>query len=282
MPSEQLAHTTVRLETVNSKGERATGTGFFFSCLQNGDTSVPVIITNKHVIEGAEWGSFHMTPCDENNDAKHASHFKITLDDFARRWFPHPDPAVDLAAMPIAPLLHEAEKKGTPLFFRTLDKTLLPTQEELDDLGGLDDVVMVGYPTGLWDTVNNMPILRRGVTATHPRFDYEGRSEFIIDAACFPGSSGSPVFLYNQNGWRTRNGNVMMASCRVRLLGVLYAGPQYTATGEIRIVNSAPAGHRPVALSNIPINLGCVIKSERLREFDDVLRPLIAENVPTN
>ncbi len=55
---------------------------------------------------------------------------------------------------------------------------------------------MVGYPVGLWDSVNNMPILRRGSTATLLDWTYEGRQEFVIDAACFPGSSGSPVFKY--------------------------------------------------------------------------------------
>ena len=27
--------------------------------------------------------------------------------------------------------------------------------------------------------------------------DFEGRAEFLIDASVYPGSSGSPVFLYN-------------------------------------------------------------------------------------
>jgi hypothetical protein len=66
----------------------------------------------------------------------------------------------------------------------------------------------------------------------------------------------------------------MMGGIRVKLLGALYAGPQHTATEEIRTVN-VPTQDRPVAISRIPNNLGLVIKAERLLEFDDVLRPLM-------
>ena len=41
-----------------------------------------------------------------------------------------------------------------------------------------------------------MPILRRGTTATPIALNFEGRPEFLIDAAVYPGSSGSPVFVY--------------------------------------------------------------------------------------
>ncbi len=44
---------------------------------------------------------------------------------------------------------------------------------------------MIGYPNGIWDEANNMPIIRRGITATHPNFNYNGKPEFMIDAACF-------------------------------------------------------------------------------------------------
>jgi hypothetical protein len=48
---------------------------------------------------------------------------------------------------------------------------------------------MVGYPNGLWDTANNFPLIRRGVTATHIKNNYNGKSEFVIDIACYGGSS---------------------------------------------------------------------------------------------
>ena len=59
----------------------------------------------------------------------------------------------------------------------------------------VEDVLMIGYPNGLWDTTHNMPIIRRGTIATDIKLDYNEKKEFVIDAACFPGSSGSPVLF---------------------------------------------------------------------------------------
>jgi hypothetical protein len=132
---------------------------------------------------------------------------------------------------------------------------------------------MIGYPNGIWDSVNNLPIIRKGITATHPSIDYDGRREFLIDAACFPGSSGSPVFLFNLSSYTTKSGGTIIGGSRIKLIGVLYAGPQYSAEGEVRIVN-VPTQQKVVAVSAIPNNLGFVIKAERLRDFDPILSVL--------
>lgn len=53
---------------------------------------------------------------------------------------------------------------------------------------------MVSYPIGLIDNINNFPIFRRGITASHPGLSFKVKPEFLIDASCWPGSSGSSVF----------------------------------------------------------------------------------------
>ena len=159
-------------------------------------------------------------------------------------------------------------------FFVSLDAKLLPTDDDLRELTALEEVLMIGYPNGIWDSTNNMPIVRRGVTATHPNLNYEGRLEFMIDAACFPGSSGSPVFLFNTGSWIDRRGNTIMGALRIKLLGILYAGPQHTAEGEVRIV-TVPTQQKVVSISTVPNNLGLIIKASRLREIDELLRALL-------
>ena len=226
------------------------------------------------MVAGAVRGKFSLTLRGPDGGPQVGQHLSIELDQFEQRWLPHPEAGVDLTIMPIAPLLQEAQQRGRTFFFVGLDKSLVMSDAELGDLSALEDVIMIGYPNGIWDAVNNLPVVRRGVTATHPNVNYEGRREFMIDAACFPGSSGSPVFLYNVGGWADRAGNMIMGGIRVKLLGTLYAGPQHTATGEIQIV-TVPTTDRPVAISRIPNNLGMVIKASRLAEFDDVLPPLI-------
>lgn len=60
-PAEQLAHSTVRIECDLSSGGIGTGTGFFYSLDRSGDQHIPVIVTNKHVVEGAIRGRFLLT-----------------------------------------------------------------------------------------------------------------------------------------------------------------------------------------------------------------------------
>ena len=53
--TEQVAFSTVRIE-VEFDGQKGFGTGFFFALLKDGDNSVPVIVTNKHGVQGAKPG----------------------------------------------------------------------------------------------------------------------------------------------------------------------------------------------------------------------------------
>lgn len=272
-PSEVLTYSTVRIECQLQDGGCSTGTGFFYRFAELGDRHIPAIVTNNHVVEGAQRGKFHLNLADSNGQPLVANHVSFLVDNFQSKWVAHPDPTVDLCIMPIMPLVSQAEAEGKRVFFLTLDKLLIPTQEELAGFTALEEIIMIGYPNGIWDTVNNMPIIRKGITATHPNLDYEGKKEFMIDAACFPGSSGSPVFLYNVGSYAMKSGGTVIGS-RIKLIGVLYAGPHHTATGEIQIVN-VPTQQQAVAFSRIPNNLGLVIKSQRLLEFDSILQQLL-------
>ncbi len=274
-PSEQITYSTVRIECEFKNNAGGTGTGFFFQFLKDESTGnhIPVVITNKHVIEGSCKGRIIFTLADSNNDPLDTEHFRFNLDNFETFWIKHPDPVVDLCAMPIAPFLKEAENRNKSLFYISLEKSLIPTEKQLAEFSALEEILMVGYPNGIWDHVNNKPILRKGVTATHPNFDYCGKKEIMIDAACFPGSSGSPVFIFNEGGYRDKKGNTYLGQNRIILLGVLSAGPQHTTQGEIEIVD-VPTGKRPVAISRIPNNLGLIIKSERILELEKLFGKL--------
>ena len=273
--SEQLAYSTVRIECKSADGKRGTGTGFFFTFLQTKDSSVPTIITNKHVVRNAVTGTFHLTVVDGNGlPIVGANSFKsIQLDNFEKRWIPHPDDKIDLAAMPIAPLLDKAENQGISFFFRSLNPEWVATDEFLADLTAVEDILMVGYPNGIWDSYNNSPIFRTGVTATHPAWNYNAKSEFMIDAACFPGSSGSPVLLWNPSSYQEKKSGTVVIGSRIKLLGVLYAGPRHTATGEVKVVE-VPSKLDTVAVSLIPNNLGNVIKAREILKFEPIFEAM--------
>lgn len=266
-PSEQLTYSTVRIECGTAAG-LSMGTGFFYRFADQGEQHVPAIVTNRHVIAGGQRGRIFFHTSDAQGNVLPRQHFSYTLDDFAASWTSHPDETVDLCALPIAGLHRDAEARGKRLFYIALNASVTATPALFAELTALEDIIMIGYPTGIWDAKNNMPIIRRGITATPPNQDYEGRPEFMIDAACFPGSSGSPVFLYNVGSYASRDGATVIGS-RIALLGVLYAGPQFTAEGELEIV-TVPTQHKVVSRAFIPINLGVVIKATRLADFDGI------------
>lgn len=271
-PSEMLAYSTIRIEC-EINGGSCTGTGFFFQFLYDPETGshIPVVITNKHVIRGSKKGKLIFCKKDAYGNPIDKDHFQVPFENFESLWRMHPDSEVDLCAMPIGPFLNEAEKNGNNLFYIPLDNTLIPSQEQLNNLDALEEILMIGYPNGIWDEINNQPIFRRGITATHPSKDYGGKKELMIDAACFPGSSGSPVFVFNNGSFVDKRGNTKMGETRIILLGALYAGPQHTAKGEI-IIENLPINQRPVPISRIPNNLGLVIKSERILELEKLFQ----------
>ena len=162
--------------------------------------------------------------------------------------------------------------QGISLFYRTFDESLIPSSEKIKTLDAVEDIIMIGYPNGLWDSVNNMPLIRKGITSTDIKLDYEGRKEFLIDAACFPESSGSPILICDVGGYRDKQGNLNWGSSRVLLLGVLYAGPQLTVTGDIKVVTIPNVQQKAMAVSHIPNNLGYIIKSERIMDFVPIIK----------
>jgi len=270
-PFEQLSHSTVRIECDLPNGGIATGTGFFYILNEQNDQHIPVIITNKHVVSGSNKVRFLLTSRDNNGLPIIGDFGRIELDDFKHFWRPHPDPSIDLCVIPIAPLLREIQRIGRQPFFVSMDKTLLMSTEEINNMVGLESVTMIGYPNGLWDEANNLPIFRRGTLATDYKRDWNGKKEFLIDAACFPGSSGSPVMLFDPGSYLTKNGLIMGAP-RVKLLGILYSVFQHTAEGKIKIV-TVPTQQKAQSITGIPNNLGIIIKADQLLAFEELFEP---------
>jgi|APTNR8051073442_1049403.scaffolds.fasta_scaffold07863_4 hypothetical protein len=264
---ESIRYSTVRIEGYEKDGGKITGTGFIFRFYED----LPVLITNKHVIDGLDGGMFYvckskdeknMIPSDTEKIAfafkKSDNHFKY-----------HPDPEVDLCAMQIGSLFNAARDQGQHPFYRVMSKDHLPREVDVSILEAIEDIYMIGYPNGIWDEYNNKPIIRKGITATKFSLDYNNRKEFLIDAACFPGSSGSPVIIYKTGYWDAK-GNYHQKPF-IFLLGVLYAGPQHTTIGEIQVITSQTSNVK--AISMIPNNLGFVIKSHRIIDLEKLFSP---------
>lgn len=268
--TEQLIHNTIRIVT-----DVGTGTGFFFE-FQIDDKKVPVVLTNKHVVRGSQNGELIFKLLDDDKKWDVGNNFAVRMTEFEKQWIFHPNDKIDLCILPTAPLLQQLNNHKKHPFYTNITEDLIPNSKDENGFTALEEIVMIGYPNGIWDEKNNLPIIRKGITATHPSYNYNGKNEFMIDAACFPGSSGSPVFLLNLGNYSDKKGNTIIGN-RIKFLGILHAGPQHTATGEIKIVE-IPIVQKPISQITIPNNLGFVIKSKEILKFKEILKKKIEQS----
>jgi hypothetical protein len=255
--AEQMMYSTVRIVGQTPGGVK-TGTGFLYNAPAKIGV-VPLLITNKHVIEGTT--SLEFVVHTKSDPIAKKPDGQGTITSKVAEWTNHPDAKIDLCAVPVGGAFSSLKP---PAFYVGLGPDLIRSKAELESLNAVEDVLMVGYPNGLWDAKNNFPLLRRGITASHPAVDYDvkGVATTVIDMACFPGSSGSPVFIYNHGTITDKQGNVTIAS-RTILLGILYSGPTIQSDGSI-VIKDIPTVSTPVAQLNLMMNLGYIIKAAQL------------------
>lgn len=265
--SSQLLLATVRITGKRKDGTVSIGTGFFFS-FKTEKMDIPVLVTNKHVVEGCPEGEFLLHEASADPQIVTSASFPVNIQPFEANWVNHPD-GVDLCAMPVATIFRAARDEGKKdVLYRTLSEEQLPNEAKMAALTALEEVTMIGYPIGLWDSANNLPLFRRGITASHPAVNFNGKPEGLVDIASFPGSSGSPIVILNEGSYFA-SGGVVFGS-RFFLLGVLYGGPTYAADGTIKVVQ-IPTAQMPRVAVSIPIHLGAYIKSSELLSIKNEL-----------
>jgi S1-C subfamily serine protease len=249
-PAKRLLFHTVRVETTLADGGSGTGTAFVIEHVHaRGRTRF--VVTNRHLVDDVTQGALVFTLAHQGEPVL-GSRFEVRIDEFAEAWQRHPDPAVDLAALPLAPLQQAAEQQGATLYVQPIASDRLADAARLAQLDALEEVWFVGYPSGVWDSVHALPILRRGTTATPLAVDFEGQPAFLVDAAVYPGSSGSPVFV------RAADGSGLW------LAGVVAA--VFFREESLRLTPApVPAAAGLQAMGSEMIDLGLVIKAEALQ-----------------
>jgi hypothetical protein len=182
-------------------------------CTPRGDT-VPLVVTNRHVVED-EGGR----PADHGLlFIQQAIDEKLRLGDpyvFERRknfgelWFMHPDRRIDIAISPFEPIEEELNRAGAHSYQFWVSEEHVPEHglsvrnDELHPLetffppriDSIEEILFVGYPSGLYDHVNHLPLVRKGISSSPIQVDHGGQPVFLIDAPVLRGSSGSPVFI---------------------------------------------------------------------------------------
>lgn len=227
--STQLLFTTAPL-WAEIAGKTSSATAFFYSAPIPGapGQSIPLLVTNRHAIAGAKRVVVEFI--ERKGDLPDTDH-RLLVDIDPALLLRFSDQSLDLAAAPIGALLNEREVVGKPLFFRSIEPSLVPSEKAFGELSAMEEIVFIGYPSGLRDVKNSNPLIRRGITATPVWNRFQGDPAFLIDAGVFPGSSGSPVFILNQGAYATGSG--LVVGHRILFLGVVYETMVRSAGAEV-------------------------------------------------
>lgn len=255
--STQLLFTTVPIWTEAASGERGAATAFIYNVPvpSKPDQSVPLLITNHHVLAKAKRALIEMVERDGENPNREK---RVRIELPPELLHQNDNAELDIALVPLGTALNQLESVGRPAFFRSVTPEIIPSSEAVNDLAAMEDVVFIGYPSGLRDEANANPLIRRGITSTPVWNNYHGRPTFLIDAGVFPGSSGSPVFVLNQGAYATKDG--LVVGSRIYFLGMISQSMVRSDSGTQTF-----------------LGLGEVLKSSAIRDFvEKRMQPFLA------
>lgn len=247
--STQLLFTTVPIWTETTSGTLTAATAFIYNVPvpNNLDQSVPLLITNHHVVANSKRGVIEIVERDGDKPNRERR-VRVELD--VSVLTQNVSPELDVALIPLGPTLNQLESAGRPAFFRSITPDIIPDSDALTQLAAMEEIVFIGYPSGLRDEKNANPLIRRGITSTPAWNDFQGRPVFLIDAGVFPGSSGSPVFILNQGAYATKDG--LVVGSRILFLGMICQSMVRTDAGTQTF-----------------LGLGEVVRSSAIRDFID-------------
>ena len=248
-----------------------SGTGFYYS-FRIGEDVLPVIVSNKHVLCDKSWLAFDFATADRDGNRHLGAPAIARVNEGELPIFLHPDPEVDLAAVPFMALNHRVARGGVKLHLCSLTNQNFMPPDSMGLLESTAPLLMIGFPNGIMDDINNVPIARRGSLATPYAVNYKGRKDFVVDIATYGGSSGSPVFAIFEHSLPDREGREvkLLAKPRIFFIGVLHSGPVMTETGQI-VEAPIPTAYG-VPQFSLRIHLGYCLKANLIEELLPVIQ----------
>jgi hypothetical protein len=284
--ADVLWFTTTHLQCHGDKGI-SYGTGFFYArYVRRGSTGeegpVLFLVTNRHIAEDAKHRMLiHLIRGSNAGPTLQpvlGERVGINLSEPLEQFVFHPDPTIDVAVLPFTKLLDDLWAAGGSPFLQAGAPEQMLTAEAAENLDSIEQVIIVGYPDGLYDRHNLTPIVRTGTTASPIRLDYEGRPAFLIDAPIFPGSSGSPVFLLDRTRPLARMSDGSTSD--LLLLGIVAAAHLSQGAGRRHL--TLTRGRSTSVKAGQLLDLGIVYKASTIDEcVDAICETHELEQVPT-
>ncbi|MBI5889736.1 MAG: trypsin-like peptidase domain-containing protein [Nitrosomonadales bacterium] len=195
----------------------ASASGFFFR-----HNHKKYLATNRHVVIDDEEHYFpdrlaiRLHRSITNPELNVVVPVSLYDDHHQRLWLEHPAQELLKCDVVLVPL-PEVAIAGAHINFMAVENF----PDSRLNVPPFSDVVVVGYPLGFHDEVNNLPIYRQGMIASPYPSMFERKPYFLIDARLHSGSSGSAV-LNSPHNILTRN-KAGFHSDQALLLGIFSA-----------------------------------------------------------
>jgi hypothetical protein len=201
----------------------ASGTGFFF---KHNDRSY--LITNRHMVidERSEYfpDFLGIEVHTDKNRLSETRFIEIPLYERKQElWTEHadnqklskPEDKIDVVAIRIDKHLRSDDWIE---FFTPYD---LP-ESNMFPIGLGDSCIIMGYPLGIHDRSNYLPVARIGAIASTWGICFDRKKYFLVDSKLHPGVSGSPVIIPQRE---VGGGYYGTGFCPLRLIGVISGTP---------------------------------------------------------
>jgi len=196
LPISEINFTTTGLRILDADEPVGWATGFFY----RGQDSREFLITNRHVVidEGKQFRPTALQMLLHRNADSLAENHPVVASLYGTSgdplWLEHPDyeqTGCDLVAIPMCPEILQGYNHA--LFRASLVVTFAPNATDVPGVNPFGDVVIVGYPLGFHDDINNLPVYRKAMIASQFGVNFRRKPYFLVDANLHPGTSGSPV-----------------------------------------------------------------------------------------
>ena len=203
------------------------GSGFFYS-----NRGITYYITNRHMVAPDDADHPDCISLALHTDANNLRLNKDVFVDLYDAsgcpvWKVHPSltNTVDVVAIPLTP-----DHLQGSVIIPMSQKDCVPDDIVLN-LG--QELMVIGFPKGIGDHLNNLPIARNASLASAYPVPFRGRPFVLVDARLHEGTSGSPVLTKPMNlARRTDGSTILSAGGTVYLVGIHSASLVVEVAGD--------------------------------------------------
>ena len=156
--SDQLIYSTVRI-TCRNASSISYGSGFFMQQNLSDGNIIQAIVTNKHVLRGYDYAEITLAGIHSDGTPDDLNHVTISISDLQRKIRSHPDENIDISLLFVNDEIKKSSVLGKPVYYCSVGTDMILPPQSLGPLTSIEDVIMIGYPSGMIDTYNNKPVV---------------------------------------------------------------------------------------------------------------------------